>query len=342
MTVDENNNNSSDGGKTNVEVLSLRPCIQREKWGVPSRRSLAARLYAQNTDKEIRPNEICSAVAIGTHNTCRTTITNDTRTLLDYIKTEIIEVDSNKVEHYARLHRHGLPFILRILNLNSPQSIHVHPDGIEASKLNEANSAKWPDILGRAEMIIALSSVKALFGFRDANSIVSELARVPEFADAVGRTATDKFVRVVKSGRNVNNNPLRELFHSFMNADNTHVKNCLNNVIDRFARMPNGSLSDDDELLLGLYQQFKGDPMCFCVYFFNHVKLQPGEAVFIHPKEPHCYLSGNLIEVSSSSANVARAGLCDENLLDKTEFLNLLNYDDSPVEVSCTRRDVYC
>ncbi len=319
-----------------VDLLPLTPCVQRANWGVPARRSLAARFYAHNTDAGISHTDVCSAIAIGTHSSAETVLADDSRTLLDYIRNEVIEVDSNKVEHYTRLHRHGLPFVLRLISVESPQPIHVHPDGVEAARLHESDSVRWPDSLGRAEMVVALTDVHALFGFRGADAIVAELARVPEFADAAGRAATDAFVRVVKSGRGAGPDALRELFLSFMNARPEHVRKCLENVIDRFGRMPKAALSDDDDLLLRLHERFAGDLMCFCVYFFNHVTLQPGEAVFIHPKEPHCYLKGDLIEVSSSSANIARAGLCAEDEVDREQFLNLLNFDDSPVEVSWT------
>jgi len=326
------------------DLLELVPCVQQDAWGMTTPRSLASRLASQNSGVEVMRGAVCSAIAVGTHPSSHTMLKpsssafTNAASLLDYIRSEVIEVDSSKVEHYARLHRHGLPFILRVISVNSSQGIHVHPDGLESVRLHEKNPDVFPDTVGRAEMAVALTPVDALFGFRAMSKIVAELARVPEFADAVGRPATDAFVRSVKStaaGGTVSADALKLLFHSFMNTRPEYTKECLDAAVDRFNRMPLGSLSADDDLFLKMAKKFPNDPMCFSVYFFNRVRLNPGEAVFIHPKEPHSYLSGDLAEVSSSSSNTAWAGLSSSKntTLDKEEFLNLLNYDDSPVEV---------
>ncbi len=44
--------------------------------------------------------------------------------------------------------------------------------------------------------------------------------------------------------------------------------------------------------MLRLSEQFPGDVGCFCVYFLNHMRLQPGEAMFLEANLPHAYLSG--------------------------------------------------
>lgn len=46
------------------------------------------------------------------------------------------------------------------------------------------------------------------------------------------------------------------------------------------------------ELLFRLNNQFPGDVGCFCIYFLNHIVLQPGQAMFLGPNLPHAYLAG--------------------------------------------------
>lgn len=46
------------------------------------------------------------------------------------------------------------------------------------------------------------------------------------------------------------------------------------------------------ELLFRLNSQFPGDVGCFCIYFLNHIVLQPGQAMFLGPNLPHAYLAG--------------------------------------------------
>lgn len=41
-----------------------------------------------------------------------------------------------------------------------------------------------------------------------------------------------------------------------------------------------------------LHSDFPGDVGCFGIYIFNHVVLQPGEAIYLGANEPHAYLSG--------------------------------------------------
>ena len=48
----------------------------------------------------------------------------------------------------------------------------------------------------------------------------------------------------------------------------------------------------EGELVLRLNDQFPGDVGCFCVYFLNHMRLEPGQAMFLRANLPHAYLSG--------------------------------------------------
>ena len=50
------------------------------------------------------------------------------------------------------------------------------------------------------------------------------------------------------------------------------------------------------ELFLRVHSQFPGDVGCFCIYFLNHVTLQPGQAMFLGPNLPHAYLYGGEVK----------------------------------------------
>jgi mannose-6-phosphate isomerase len=47
---------------------------------------------------------------------------------------------------------------------------------------------------------------------------------------------------------------------------------------------------DVASLVLDLYSQFPDDIGVFCPYMLNHVKLQPGESIFLGAGEPHAYI----------------------------------------------------
>ncbi len=56
------------------------------------------------------------------------------------------------------------------------------------------------------------------------------------------------------------------------------------------------------------------DRATFSIYFFNIVKLQPGEAMFQGAGMPHAYMEGQCIELMANSDNVLRAGLTPKHI----------------------------
>jgi mannose-6-phosphate isomerase len=58
-----------------------------------------------------------------------------------------------------------------------------------------------------------------------------------------------------------------------------------------------------------VYADFPDDSGVFCLLIFNVIELQPGEALFLAPNEPHAYFEGDCVECMANSDNVVRAGL---------------------------------
>lgn len=69
------------------------------------------------------------------------------------------------------------------------------------------------------------------------------------------------------------------------------------------------ALTKKEKLVLSLEKQYPGDVGVLAAFFFNYVKLNPGEALYVGANEPHAYLSGDCIECMATSDNVVRAGL---------------------------------
>jgi len=80
-----------------------------------------------------------------------------------------------------------------------------------------------------------------------------------------------------------------------------------------------------DDLFLRLWEQYPGDVGCFVIYFVNHVRLEPGEAMFLGPNLIHAYLCGDCIECMACSDNVVRAGLTPK-LIDVPTLCSMLEY----------------
>jgi mannose-6-phosphate isomerase len=58
----------------------------------------------------------------------------------------------------------------------------------------------------------------------------------------------------------------------------------------------------------------------------NHVRLQPGEALFLGAGIPHAYLSGLGVEIMANSDNVLRCGLTPKHV-DVPELLRIVRFE---------------
>ena len=76
-----------------------------------------------------------------------------------------------------------------------------------------------------------------------------------------------------------------------MTRDTNIVKESLSALVDRLNKNES-SCAELRDLLLRLNSQFPGDVGCFCIYFMNHITLEPGQAMFLAPNLPHAYLDG--------------------------------------------------
>ena len=84
--------------------------------------------------------------------------------------------------------------------------------------------------------------------------------------------------------------------------------------------------SEKEQLLLTLNEQYPQDIGILAACFLNHVKLQPGEAIYLSANEPHAYIAGDIVECMATSDNVIRAGLTPK-LRDTAVLCNSLTYN---------------
>ena len=84
-------------------------------------------------------------------------------------------------------------------------------------------------------------------------------------------------------------------------------------------------LTDKEKLVLKLERQYPADVGVIAAFFLNHVKLNPGEALYLGANEPHAYLCGECIECMAASDNVVRAGLTPKHR-DVQTLCSMLTY----------------
>ncbi|KAG6493695.1 hypothetical protein ZIOFF_048689 [Zingiber officinale] len=85
------------------------------------------------------------------------------------------------------------------------------------------------------------------------------------------------------------------------------------------------TLTEKEQLVLLLEKQYQADVGVIAAFFFNYLRLNPGEALYIGPNEPHAYLSGECIECMAASDNVVRAGLTPK-YIDVQTLCSMLTY----------------
>ena len=91
---------------------------------------------------------------------------------------------------------------------------------------------------------------------------------------------------------------LKKAFTALMTSSPDAVSQQLNKLLERLREKESSGHDISDqcgELVMRLNSQFPGDVGCFCIYFLNHIVLQPGEAMFLGPNLPHAYLAGGKI-----------------------------------------------
>jgi len=217
----------------------------------------------------------------------------------------------------------GLPFLMKVLAVDSPLSIQVHPSKKQAEigykKENDLGiefsnpKRNYHDDNHKPEVVYALSDYDALNGFREFDEIIELFSLIN---NEVIRLALKNFKA------NKNEKGLKSFF-KFILRLNFDVKN--KTLADLISLSKSYDLDDDKQKIFNLVTQlatyYPGDIGLFSPLFLNLVNLKPGESMFLYAETPHAYLRGLGIEVMASSDNVLRAGLTPKNV-DIDELIN--------------------
>ncbi|KAL2093281.1 hypothetical protein ACEWY4_010593 [Coilia grayii] len=228
---------------------------------------------------------------------------------------------------------HGqLPFLFKVLSVNTALSIQAHPNRELAAQLHAQFPEHYPDNNHKPEMAIALTQFEGLCGFRPVEEILAFLNTVPEFHALVGNEASDELQNSAGDLRRAAK-ALKMCFTRMMNCKKKVFVDQLNMLVKRVTEDEEAgrdTAGSQGKLLLRLNSQYPGDIGCFSIYFLNHITLEPGQAMFLGASEPHAYLSGDCIECMACSDNTVRAGLTPK-YIDVSTLCEMLNYTPSPV-----------
>jgi mannose-6-phosphate isomerase len=225
-----------------------------------------------------------------------------------------------------------LPFLMKVLAAEQPLSLQAHPTTEQARAGFAAEEAAgvphddatrtFKDPFHKPELLMALTSFEALCGFRPVEESLHCLAKlqVPVLKPTIAalargglRAAIPQLLALSGKRRTVLVEAVAEAAAGFVAAHDPEFINTY-----RWAAT--------------LAQTYPGDPGVVISLMCNHLKLAPGEAVFLPAGNLHAYLSGAGIEVMASSDNVLRGGLTHKHV-DLAALIEVLDFTDGRVPI---------
>ncbi|MEV7505996.1 mannose-6-phosphate isomerase, class I [Streptomyces sp. NPDC093018] len=237
---------------------------------------------------------------------------------------EVIDADPERELGKETVARFGprLPFLLKILAAGAPLSLQVHPDLEQAREGYDdeerrgvpidAPHRNYKDANHKPELICALTEFDGLCGFR-------EPAHAAELLAALGVDSLKPYVDLLAA--RPEEAALREVLTAILSADRADMARTVAEATAACAR-----LGGDHAPYADLAHHFPGDPGVIAAMLLNHVRLQPGEALFLGAGVPHAYLDGLGVEIMANSDNVLRCGLTPKHV-DVPELLRVVRFE---------------
>ncbi|MFJ1732082.1 mannose-6-phosphate isomerase, class I [Streptomyces sp. NPDC088254] len=237
---------------------------------------------------------------------------------------EVIEADPERELGAATTAKFGprLPFLLKLLAAGAPLSLQVHPDLRQARAGHEdeerrgipvdAPHRNYKDANHKPELICALTEFEGLCGFR-------EPARAAALLDGLGVDTLTPYVDLLHA--RPEDAALREVLTALLTADRDDMAHTVAEAAAACDR-----LGGDWAPYAGIAHHHPGDPGVIAAMLLNHVRLQPGEALFLGAGVPHAYLSGLGVEIMANSDNVLRCGLTPKHV-DVPELLRIVRFE---------------
>ncbi len=223
-----------------------------------------------------------------------------------------------------------LPFLLKVLAADAPLSLQAHPSMEQAQAGYEAEEAAgiphedptrtFKDPYHKPELILALTTFEALCGFRPVEGSLHCLAKL-EVAELKPTIAA-----LARGG-------LRAVIPQLLALDAERRVELVEAVAESASRFV---AANDPEFIntytwaARLAAAYPGDPGVVVSLMCNHLKLAPGEAVYLPAGNLHAYLSGAGIEVMASSDNVLRGGLTGKHV-DLAALMEVLDFTDGRI-----------
>ncbi|MFH9742792.1 mannose-6-phosphate isomerase, class I [Streptomyces roseolus] len=237
---------------------------------------------------------------------------------------ELIDADPVRELGAAAAEKFGprLPFLLKLLAAAAPLSLQVHPDLEQARAGYAAEEAAgipadaphrtYKDANHKPEMICALTPFEGFCGFRAPAEAADTLA-------ALGVDSLKPYVDLLHA--HPEEDALREVLTALLTADPAEMGRTVAEAAAAADRL-GGAFTP----YAVLAHHYPGDPGVIAAMLLHHVRLQPGEALYLGAGVPHAYLSGLGVEIMANSDNVLRCGLTPKHV-DVPELLRVVRFE---------------
>lgn len=298
------------------EIFSLKNQIQNYAWGS---REILGRMRGVPVPTEQPEAEVW----VGAHPAA------PSRATVDGAESPLNELIVENPSRFLRPDRTSdwFPFLFKILAIDAPLSIQVHPTPEQAIAGFEDEQARgiaidapyrnYKDRYSKPETVIALSPMRVLTGVRPVEQLKTLAATfgaawLAERAELSPKQLLTEIIRLPEETASAAVQHLVDTAPGLLGASNDVV-------------------ADAAELVRIVEGKYPGDRGLLVAFVMNLVHLAPGESAFTPDGQVHAYVSGTAIELMNPSDNVMRAGLTAKHI-DTEELIKVLGEkQDAPV-----------
>ncbi|MFJ5230278.1 mannose-6-phosphate isomerase, class I [Kitasatospora sp. NPDC088391] len=226
-----------------------------------------------------------------------------------------------------------LPFLVKVLAAATPLSIQAHPTREQAragyadeesrSIPLDAPHRNYKDDNHKPELICALSEFEGLCGFRAP-------AEAADLMASLGVPGLDPLIELLRT------KPESEALSGALAEALGMTDAQGRETVEAVARAVTAAAPSDPTGALAGYAfaaaECPGDPGLIAALLLNHVRLQPGEALYLGAGLPHAYLRGLGVEIMANSDNVLRCGFTPKHV-DVPELMKVVTFRGGRPEI---------
>ncbi len=229
-----------------------------------------------------------------------------------------------------------LPFLFKVLAVDSPLSIQVHPNLEQAQTgfvrenslgiLIHAPNRSFKDENHKPEILCAITPFQALKGFRKVEEIVALVEKI------ASSRLSEELKRLKMEANNIG---LKHFFITLMRMD--RLRQTL--IVSEAVKLAEKWAKENRAFywVVELNKTYPGEIGVLSPVILNLVQLEPEEAIYLPAGELHAYLRGVGIELMANSDNVLRGGLTSKHI-DVLELIKIVNFKAGSIKIIKPKR----